>query len=581
MSMWNDPITYGSSAHGLTAPHPAHDIAGVAPSALFLESGGGTWSDRLVATLDGIRANRRSMMHRPGGLVVAPDNAPLTATFRMRLRGRLVVPRALAARTSAVPIVFIVMGNHRAFDLGNPAFPEIPNHTGYDYLQQSLADLGIASCSVDTNFANALNLGIRARAEILLATMAATQSSAPASIRGKLDFSKVGLVGHSRGGDAVVMGALLSSARSLAFGIKCVTSIAPTDFTIGFTGGRVDGRVPVPTSLGGNLRYLVLLGSHDGDVADVEANGFSLYDRATCDKTLIFARGLTHNRFNTVWNECADYADGRLPFVDDDDCRIRAPGTTFDNRIFAAAVHREYAKFFVGALARRTLLGDTSAEDVLRGLVAPSRTLLQQSPGLAGPAASVQWSLASRTAVDEFDTAGIGRRSFPSGPGRMEIASNGRPSVPHVTQSFVANRGDRVRIEVPAARKNMSTHRELTFRLTSMMPVTSESAIEAAHAPDWEVRIETAHGTAVCRPADLDRRGLREPNRPFFHEVYFEGDGDPRTRPAPINVTKNAYDTLVLPLSAFSSADLSDVRAIEFEAKGGELPLLVDSFAFV
>lgn len=581
MSMWNDPISYGSSAHGLTAPHPAHDISGVAPSAMFVDSLGGPWSDRLLSRLGDIPGPRRSMMHRPGGVVVAPATAPLTATFQIRLRGRLVVPRDLASRTSAVPIVFIVMGNHRPFDFGDPAFPEVPNHTGYDYLQQALADLGVASCSVDTNFANALDLKIRSRAEILLATIAATQSSAPASIRGKLDFANVGLVGHSRGGDAVVMGALLSAARGLAFGIRCVTSIAPTDLTIRITGGRVDGRVPVPMSLGGNLRYLVLLGSHDGDVADVAANGFSLYDRATCDKTLIFARGLTHNRFNTVWNECADYADWRLPFVDDDDCRIRAPGTTFDERIFAAAVHREYAKFFVGALVRRTLLGDVSAEDVLRGLVAPPRTLLQQSPGLAGPAASVQWSLASRTAVDEFDGAGIGRRSFPSGPGRVEIANNARPTVPHVTQSFVANRGDRVRIEIPPTRKNMSAHRELTFRLTSMMPVTSESTIAAAHAADWEVRIETARGTAVCRPADLDRRGLREPNRPFFHEVYPGRDGNPATRPPAINVTKNAYDTLVLPLSAFRSADLSDVRAVEFEAKGGELPLLVDSFAFV
>ncbi len=566
-------------AETATAPHPASILTGDGPSRLLSEPSSGPWVDREIRLLRDLDPGDLAFLQGKG-LIVTPAGTPLTSTFRIRLKGRLVVPRDLATRTTNVPIVFIVMGNHQAFDFTNPALPEHPNFAGYDYLQQALADLGCASCSVDTNFANSLNLGIRSRAEILLDTIGLVRASAPAATLSKIDFNKVGLVGHSRGGDAVVMAALLAAARSLTFRVGCVASIAPTDNSSTTTGfiDAAGARVPVPMRLGGSLRYLVLLGAHDGDVAGPSRNGFGLYDRATCDKTLIFARGLTHNRFNTVWNECADYADGRHIFVDDDDCRSRPPGATFDPRIFAAVVHREYAKFAISALVRRTLLGQVAAEDVLRGLVAPSRTLLQQSSGLAGPAASVQWSVTSALTADEFDVAGIGART-PTG-GTVVPANRGRTTVPHASAGFVAPAtGNKVRIEVGG--RDLSARRELTFRLTSMIPVTSEAVIAAARNPDWEIRLITSRGSATCRPSHLDRRGLRDPNKPFFCEVYPHRDGSPATRPAPVNVTKNQYDTLVVPLASFANADLRDVRAIEFEAKGGALPLIVDSFAFV
>ncbi|CAN5919679.1 hypothetical protein BH11MYX4_BH11MYX4_35560 [soil metagenome] len=579
--------SYGSHAYDFpeaqaaTAPHPATVITGDGPSRHFFDTASGAWKDHELTRLGDLDPGDAAFLQQRG-LIVTPAGTPPTATFRIRLQGRLVVPRDLAKRPSAVPIVFIVMGNHRAFEVTSGGVKEHPNFAGYDYLQQALADVGVASCSVDTNYANALDLGIRARAEMLLDTVALVRSKAPPATVAKLDFAtRFGLVGHSRGGDAVVMAALLAAARGLPFKVGCVASIAPTDnsgATTGFIDAGAGQRVRVPTSLGAATRYLVLLGAHDGDVAGPSGNGFGLYDRATGDKTLIFARGITHNRFNTVWNECADYADGRHIFVDDDDCRRRPSGATFDPHIFAAVVHREYAKFAIGALVRRALLGDAAAEDVLRGLVAPTRTLLQQTPSEAGPAASIQWSVTSALTVDEFDAKGVGART-PTG-GAVVAANEGRPTVPHASASFVAKAaGDKVRIELGG--RDLSARRELTLRLTSMIPVKSEAAIKAAHAPDWVIRLVTSRGVATCTAAELDRRGLRDPNRPFFCEVYPFRDGNAATQPAPFNVTKNQYDTLALPLSAFANADLRDVRAIEFEARGGALPLIVDSFAFV
>ena len=61
----------------------------------------------------------------------------------------------------------------------------------------------------------------------------------------------------------------------------------------------------------------------------------------------------------------------------------------------------------------------------------------------------------------------------------------------------------------------------------------------------------------------------------------YPGPTDSPAIPPPFNVTKNQYDTLSILLTSFANADLRDVRAVEIEARGGELPLIVDSFAFV
>jgi hypothetical protein len=588
---WNETRVNGTAASGYArgaydgephaeqaaAPLPATVLEGDGPSAYFLETGpGSAYGDQALTLLDELDPGDRAFL-QARGLITTPAAAPATTAFRIRLRARVVWPRNIAgARPGGVPIVFILMGNHAAFDRTQAAAPEIDNFTGYDYLQQALGELGIASCSVDSNFANELGLHTRARAEMLLASIELVRDRA--AHRARVDFQNVGLVGHSRGGEAVVLAAMLAGARGLR--VRAVASIAPTDRSSRYSSGTVAGQVSMPLSLAG-VRFLVLIGSHDGDVIGPGRNGFGLYDRARCDKTLVFARGLTHNRFNSVWRECADYGDRRHLFISDDDntCRTRQQGGAFDQAIFSSNTHREYAKIFVLALMRRALLADASAEAALRGLHAPTRAQLGATH--SGPAASVMWSVQGARVLDEFDAPGIGARTVLGPGGAVQPANQGRPSVPHATPSFVASAvGHGVRIDLGG--QDFSARRELCFRLTSMTPIASEAAIARAAAPDWELRLVTSRGTSTCRPAQLDRRGLRDPNRPFFHRVHeLPGDGDPATSAPPINVTKNQFDTLVLPLSAFRDAELRDVRALEFVARGGELPLIVDSFAFV
>ena len=72
-----------------------------------------------------------------------------------------------------IPIVFMAHGNHSPAD---------PSYLGYDYFQHQRAKMGIAAIS---HFR--------------------TLNSGDPGFDQTIDFSKVGLRGHSRGGDAVAL----------------------------------------------------------------------------------------------------------------------------------------------------------------------------------------------------------------------------------------------------------------------------------------------------------------------------------------------------------------------------------------
>lgn len=113
--------------------------------------------------------------------------------------------------------------------------------------------------------------------------------------------NEIGLMGHSRGGEAVLRVAkdiAASSAPSTLKNIKAIISLAPTD--------QYDEE-----NLTQAIPYYVLYGSMDGDVHGAvddltvstsnRTSGFSLYDRAinTTEKSMSFVYGATHNGFIT------------------------------------------------------------------------------------------------------------------------------------------------------------------------------------------------------------------------------------------------------------------------------------------
>jgi hypothetical protein len=192
-----------------------------------------------------------------------------------------------------VPLIFIAHGNHS---------PDDPSYLGYDYFQQALAKMGFVAASADCNELNGSAAGagnIIDRADLLNASIAHFQTlhAGGAIFKGRLDFAKIGLMGHSRGGEAVVI-APIRPSKPAGTVIRGVLSLAPTDW--GATSGPPK-----------DYEFLTLLPAADGDVWSND--GAKYYDRCLPPsfKSQLYVHNACHNFFNRQW--LANDNGGSLP----------------------------------------------------------------------------------------------------------------------------------------------------------------------------------------------------------------------------------------------------------------------------
>jgi len=214
------------------------------------------------------------------------------------------------------PLVVIVHGNHSATDYSD---------SGYEYLGRLLASRGYIVVSIDENFLNTspyddlfmlhvLEKENPARGWLMLEHLKAWNgwnSTKGNPFYGKADMSRIALIGHSRGGEAVTIAAAYNKLSASPedgnikfdyhFGIRSVISIAGTD-------GQYEP-AGQPTSLT-DLNYLAIQGAHDMDVSSFD--GASQYNRigftvgSDYFKAAVYMYGANHGQFNTVWGR----ADG-------------------------------------------------------------------------------------------------------------------------------------------------------------------------------------------------------------------------------------------------------------------------------
>ncbi|HEX9885721.1 MAG TPA: hypothetical protein VGA70_04495 [Longimicrobiales bacterium] len=242
------------------------------------------------------------------------------------------------------PLVLVVHGNHDMRDFSDP---------GYDYLGELLASRGFILASVDMNF---INGGIRgendARGWLLLKHLQAWRGfheGEDGPFAGKVDMSNIGIMGHSRGGEAVGHAAAFNRLErypddasltfDFGFDIKAVVAIAPVDGQYLPTGRRV----PVE-----NVSYLVFHGSHDGDVSSFA--GLRQYNRVTFDdgqdhfKAALYMYRANHGQWNTVWGSHDNGPrSGRI-------LDLRA--------LIEPEAQRRFAEVYVSAFLEATLKGD-------------------------------------------------------------------------------------------------------------------------------------------------------------------------------------------------------------------------------
>lgn len=203
------------------------------------------------------------------------------------------------------PLVLIVHGNHTM---------EKYSEGGYEYLGEVLASQGFITVSIDENFLNASwsgDLGNEndARAWIILKHLQQWEEfnkDKDNIFYHKVDFNNIALIGHSRGGEAVVTATLFNKLKyypmdaSITFdfnyNIKSIVAIAPTD------GQYKPGDKPTELE---NVNYLLLQGANDGDVSTFM--GSNQYNRVKFTngeyhfKSLLYVFGANHGQFNTEW----------------------------------------------------------------------------------------------------------------------------------------------------------------------------------------------------------------------------------------------------------------------------------------
>ncbi len=258
---------------------------------------------------------------------------------KLPVNGRVWYPDA----PGPFPLVLVVHGNHDMKQFSDP---------GYKYLGELLASRGFIVASVDENFLNGNIRGENdARGWMLLKHLQAWKGfndSTSSPLKGKVDMSNIALMGHSRGGEAVaVAGAFNRLAYypddatvkfDFNFDIKSLVAIAPVD------GQYRPADKPTPVA---NYNYLLIHGSHDGDVSTF--SGLAQYERIRFTdgkpwfKSAVSVYRANHGQWNTTWGDL--------------DGGPRSARSLDTRGLISEADQRKFAEVYITAFLESTLRG--------------------------------------------------------------------------------------------------------------------------------------------------------------------------------------------------------------------------------
>jgi dienelactone hydrolase len=217
-------------------------------------------------------------------------------TKKLPLNGRVWYPDG----DGPFPLVLIVHGNHTPTDYSDP---------GYKYLGEQLASHGFILVSVDENFINGLSGENDGRGWLLLKHLERWKKwndSTGSLFHGKVDMKRIALMGHSRGGEAVAHAATFNRLghypddakvkMNFQFDIRSIVAIAPVD------GQYRPASVFMPLE---NVNYMVIHGSHDGDVSSFDGlrqfQRLKFTDGKDYFKSAWYVYRANHGQWNSVW----------------------------------------------------------------------------------------------------------------------------------------------------------------------------------------------------------------------------------------------------------------------------------------
>ena len=477
--------------------------------------------------------------------------------------------------TGPLPIVVILHGNHATCGTDNGFGPArrddsvqytltgtcpdryvvIPNHAGYDYLARPLASWGYIVVSINANRGvtaapgEPLDRGLNLRRGRLVLRhfeyLVQQNATAGSALYQKIDFSQVGLMGHSRGGEGMRAAYEQYRAADSAWPARIGT---PIGFEALFEIGPVDGQTGPRTNPNrldaDGLAWTVLLPNCDGDVFNLQ--GVKPFDRMLLKtgesparfKATYTVWGTNHNFYNTEW-QVSDSA-----------------GCLGQTRLFPE---------LLGSADQR-VASSASFLAFIRGNVGPGRDPAFNenfNPEFALPAVVAGVTRVDRGYTDS-PSATVTKifDDFPLVPTNTYTASGVQFALGPVSQHDASQRAAAVSWNNPGANVffqsnapsavDLSGERTLEFRVSRQChDLACHNAGPQSHAStNFSIQLVTGAGRMSSSVQLQDYLSL---TGPVGSLTEFAG-----TLAHPILMTAR------IPLGAFAGADLSQVRAVRF-----------------
>lgn len=424
-------------------------------------------------------------------------------------------PAQISAAKANYPLVVVVHGNGHSY-------------ASYDFLLQHLARNGFIAASIH------LNSGMRGlgRANVFFQHLPVIQAAFGSTVQ-----NHIGVMGHSRGGEAVLKIARLNQQGSLGHGIDCLIALAPTD---AYGTEVLGGAWATP--------YFCLYGSRDGDISGeiytsgytTLQTGFAEYDRANgARKHFVFVHRASHNGFITT---NYDAWAGDLPACE------------------PPATQQKITLAYMNAFFRTHLLADNRWHGMFNGEWQPPLV------SATGVKLFVQTRLPGGRVVDDFQSApawsssSIGgsviQSGLPANPSEGKLfhlaTSPGLdPKSPHDTkgQRLAWNSaGDRLEWSIPAGQRDVTGFAAVSLRIGQTVDSVSNATNQSQN-----LRV-------VLRDGASNERAVRVG---AFSDVPY-----PDVRSSN-DYTKSALLTVRIPLASYTivcagqpQVDLTDVVSL-------------------
>ena len=482
---------------------------------------------------------------------------PTDLRAKVEVAGKVTFPADLTG--GPYPLVVFLHGNHSTCfrpDRANFRWPcregwkPIPNYAGYNYLADALASHGYVVVSISGNGVNVhgsrLNdTGMRQRGELIDRHLRLWRRWSTTGGRafddrfvGAIDMTRIGTMGHSRGGEGVVWHKIVDDERADPFGIDAVLALAPVDFT----------RVTI-----NEWPFAVILPTCDGDVSDLQ--GVHFYDDSRYNlpgdpapKHTVTMEGANHNFFNEVWSPSS-----RFPGSFDDGefapCNIERLSETRQRRLGAAYIVGFFHRYLGDELSidpmwtGAAIPGFATPEEIDVSYHAPDHTAFRRDV--------VRFSEANDLSLDQ-----LGGAMLPENMTRYAWCADTFPSPcldqrwrdfdihrPGLGQGILGWESDtaEVGMRIPADQRDVSAYEALQFR--TVVPPGYDTNF--GEFQDLDVALIDESGAEVAVSASsVGNEALAVPGRRFFGHIMM--------------------DQLRFPLERFDGVDLANIRKVEF-----------------